>query len=79
MPLNLDITQPLPFAEGYFDAVFCMNSLSFYGGSTELASKGILQDPHISPPRVLLLQECEGLLAAVFAGEDLRCALEDAR
>jgi SAM-dependent methyltransferase len=35
LPLNLDITERLPFAEGYFDAIFCMNSLSFYGGSVE--------------------------------------------
>jgi len=35
MPLNLDITGRLPFAADYFDAVFCMNSLSFYGGSPE--------------------------------------------
>jgi SAM-dependent methyltransferase len=35
VPLNLDITGPLPFAQGYFDAIFCMNSFSFYGGSTE--------------------------------------------
>jgi SAM-dependent methyltransferase len=32
VPLNLDITQSLPFAEGYFDAIFGMNSFSFYGG-----------------------------------------------
>ena len=32
-PLRLDITGELPFAEGYFDAIFCMNSLSFYGSS----------------------------------------------
>jgi hypothetical protein len=25
----------LPFAEGYFDAVFCMNSLSFFGGDVD--------------------------------------------
>ena len=35
IPLNLDCTQRLPFAEEYFDAIFCMNSLSFYGGSVE--------------------------------------------
>jgi len=35
LPLNLDITEKLPFAESYFDSIFCMNSLSFYGGSTE--------------------------------------------
>ena len=33
LPLNLDVTERLPFAEGVFDAIFCMNSLSFYGGS----------------------------------------------
>lgn len=33
LPLNLDVTDRLPFADAYFDAIFCMNSLSFYGGS----------------------------------------------
>ena len=33
VPLNLDITGRLPFADAYFDAIFCMNSFSFYGGS----------------------------------------------
>jgi SAM-dependent methyltransferase/8-oxo-dGTP pyrophosphatase MutT (NUDIX family) len=33
VPINLDVTGRLPFADGYFDAVFCMNSFSFYGGS----------------------------------------------
>jgi len=46
---------------------------------SELTSKGLLQGPDILSPRVLLLQECEGLLAAVHAGDDFRCALEDAR
>lgn len=32
-PLSMDITHKLPFAEAYFDAIFCMNSFSFYGGS----------------------------------------------
>jgi cyclopropane fatty-acyl-phospholipid synthase-like methyltransferase len=35
VPLQLDVTDRLPFADGYFDAIFCMNSLSFYGGSVE--------------------------------------------
>jgi SAM-dependent methyltransferase len=35
VPLNMDITGRLPFADGYFDAVFCMNSFSFYAGSVE--------------------------------------------
>jgi len=35
VPLNMDITGRLPFADGYFDATFCMNSFSFYGGGVE--------------------------------------------
>ena len=35
VPLNLDATNDLPFAEDYFDAIFCMNSFSFFGGSVE--------------------------------------------
>lgn len=35
IPLNMDITQPLPFGDNYFDAVFCMNSFNFYGGNVE--------------------------------------------
>ncbi len=31
VPLNLDITEPLPFAEQYFDAVFCMTSIHYFG------------------------------------------------
>jgi SAM-dependent methyltransferase len=31
-PIQMDATQPLPFAINYFDAIFCMNSFSFYGG-----------------------------------------------
>lgn len=33
VPLHMDVTHELPFAEDYFDAVFCMNSFNFYGGS----------------------------------------------
>ena len=29
--LNLDILEPLPFAEEYFDAVFCMTSIHYFG------------------------------------------------
>ena len=35
VPLNLDVTRDLPFAAEYFDAIFCMNSFNFYGGSVE--------------------------------------------
>ncbi len=32
--LNLDITEPLLFADGYFDAVFCMTSIHYFGVTT---------------------------------------------
>jgi SAM-dependent methyltransferase len=32
-PIQMDATQPLPYGIGYFDAIFCMNSFNFYGGS----------------------------------------------
>jgi SAM-dependent methyltransferase len=35
VPLNMDVTGRLPFADHYFDAIFSMNSFSFYGVSVE--------------------------------------------
>ena len=32
--LNLDIEEPLPFAEEYFDAIFCMTSIHYFGVTT---------------------------------------------
>ena len=46
VPLNLDITGPLPFACDYFDAVFCMDSIHYYGGK-EPFWHHIL--PHLKP------------------------------
>jgi len=40
--LNLDITEPLPFSDGYFDAVFCMTSMHYFGVTTPFL-KHILQ------------------------------------
>jgi cyclopropane fatty-acyl-phospholipid synthase-like methyltransferase len=34
-PIQMDATEPLPFSENYFDAIFCMNSFNFYGGNVE--------------------------------------------
>lgn len=31
IPLNMDITEAIPFARNYFDAIFCMNSLFLFG------------------------------------------------
>lgn len=36
IPLRLDASKPLPFAEEYFDAILCVNSLNFYG--TDIAA-----------------------------------------
>lgn len=33
--IQMDATKPLPFPENYFEAIFCMNSFNFYGGSVE--------------------------------------------
>jgi SAM-dependent methyltransferase len=49
-PLHLDMREPLPFPAGYFDAVFCMNSLSFYGGSVEFLRRLLT---HVKPGGVL--------------------------
>ncbi len=35
IPQNLDIAEPLPFAEEYFDAVFCMTSIHYFGVTTK--------------------------------------------
>ncbi len=32
--LNLDVEEPLPFEDGYFDAVFCMTSIHYFGVTT---------------------------------------------
>jgi SAM-dependent methyltransferase len=31
--IQMDATCPLPFSQNHFDAIFCMNSFNFYGGS----------------------------------------------
>ena len=33
IPLRLDVTRGLPFAEDYFDAIFCMQAFHSFGGS----------------------------------------------
>ena len=35
IPLNLDITQKIPFANDYFDAIFCMDCIHYFGGNTD--------------------------------------------
>ncbi len=31
LPLQLDASEPMPFAEEFFDAILCINNLNFYG------------------------------------------------
>jgi SAM-dependent methyltransferase len=31
--IQMDATRPLPFPQNHFDAILCMNSFNFYGGS----------------------------------------------
>lgn len=52
VPLNLDASQRLPFAERYFDAIFSMNSFSFYGGSVEYARRIA---SHLKPGGILCI------------------------
>ena len=35
IPLNLDIRQKIPFAKNYFDIIFCMDSVHYYGGNLD--------------------------------------------
>jgi len=66
LPLHLDATRELPFAENYFDAIFSMNSLSFYGGDPEVLRRLLT---HLKPGGQL----CIGseVLSAEFTAEQL--------
>ena len=44
--IQMDATQPLPFPKNHFDAIFCMNSFNFYGGSVDFL-KHLLK--HLKP------------------------------
>lgn len=39
IPLNLDVTGKLPFAEGYFDAIFCMDAIHYFGEDVEVLDR----------------------------------------
>jgi SAM-dependent methyltransferase len=67
VPLHLDVTQDLPFAQGYFAAIFCMNSLSFYGGSIDFLQHLL---KHLKPGGVF----CVGMetLSQDFTPEQLQ-------
>lgn len=67
VPLNLDVTKDLPFAENYFDAIFCMNSFNFYGGNVEFL-RHLLK--HLRPGGLL----CIGseVLSDEFTAEQLQ-------
>lgn len=64
--IQMDATKPLPFPEYYFDAIFCMNSFNFYGGSLNFL-KHLLK--HLKPKGQL----CIGseALSAEFTDEQI--------
>lgn len=64
--IQMDATQPLPFPENHFDAIFCMNSFNFYGGN-EAFLKHLLK--HLKPEGQL----CIGseALSAEFTDEQI--------
>ncbi|WDV48079.1 class I SAM-dependent methyltransferase [Clostridiaceae bacterium M8S5] len=39
IPLNLDIVENIPFADNYFDAIFCMNSFFIFGDNDSFIEK----------------------------------------
>lgn len=45
-PLRLDVTRGLPFAESYFDAIFCMQAFHSFGGSVAFLRHLL---PHLKP------------------------------
>ncbi len=67
VPLNLDVTHDLPFAEAYFDAIFCMNSFNFYGGSVEFLAHLL---KHLKPGGQLCLGS--EVLSDEFTAEQLQ-------
>jgi len=67
VPLNLDATQKLPFAENYFDAIFCLNSFNFYGGSVEFVQRLLT---HLKPGGQLCLGS--EVLSDEFTAEQLQ-------
>jgi SAM-dependent methyltransferase len=67
VPLNLDVTRDLPFAQNYFDAIFCLNSFSFYGGSVDFLRHLLV---HLKPGGQLCLGS--EVLSDEFTAEQLR-------
>ena len=64
--IQMDATQPLPFSDNYFDAIFCMNSFNFYGGSVDFL-KHLLK--HLKPSGQLCLGS--EVLSAEFTKEQI--------
>jgi cyclopropane fatty-acyl-phospholipid synthase-like methyltransferase len=67
VPLNMDICERLPFADEYFDAIFCMNSFSFYGGTVEFL-RHLLK--HLKPGGLLSIGS--EVLSDEFTAEQLQ-------
>ena len=65
-PLNMDVRQRLPFADDYFDAIYCLNSFSFFGGNVEFL-RHILK--HLKPGGQLVVGS--EVLTSEFTAEQL--------
>jgi len=65
--IQMDATQPLPFVENQFDAIFCMNSFNFYGGSVDFITDLL---KHLKPGG----QICIGseVLSSEFTSEQMK-------
>ena len=64
--IQMDATQPLLFPDHFFDAIFCMNSFSFYGGSVDFLNHLL---KHLKPDGQLCIGS--GVLSAEFTQEQL--------
>ena len=82
VPLNLDVTHALPFAENTFVAIFCMNSFNFYGAERMVRinqlPRGLDDLEEIVPHNVhvVLLPKCESRDQIVQVNEKIRSIQE---
>ena len=51
-PLRLDVTGPLPFADGYFDLIFCMDAFHYFGARRGLLARLV---DHLKPSGQLVV------------------------
>ena len=52
VPLNLDVTGKIPFPNDYFDAIFCMDAIHYFGGTVAFWHHIL---PHLKPGGTLCI------------------------